>query len=83
MGAAWFEIRVHGALDPEWAEWFEGMEIRRAAGGESILAGWMVDQAALHGCLAKIRNLNLTLLSVNRAEPPVSDLRESHGGELQ
>ncbi len=77
MGTTWFEIRVQGALSPDWAEWFEEMEIRQDADGETTLAGWMVDQAALHGCLARIRNLNLTLLAVNRAEPLSSSRRRS------
>jgi hypothetical protein len=65
-------------LSPEWAEWFDGMEIRQEADGETVLAGWVPDQAALHGLLARVRDLNLTLISVTpRAEP--TGPRESQG----
>ena len=62
----WYEIRVEGNLPGDWSNWFEGLEVRPAPGGDSILAGPLADQAALHGMLAKIRNLNLKLISVNR-----------------
>jgi hypothetical protein len=68
----WYEIRIQGTLSPDWAEWFEGMEIRQEE-GQAILRGRIVDQAALHGLLTKVRNLNLTLLSINpvcTSEPP-------------
>ena len=67
-----YEIRIQGTLSPDWTEWFEGMEIRQAE-GQTILRGRIVDQAALHGLLSKVRNLNLTLLSINpvcTSEPP-------------
>ncbi|HET7089692.1 MAG TPA: hypothetical protein VFL17_13670 [Anaerolineae bacterium] len=63
-----YEIRVKGHLDPRWSEWFQGLTVTRTASGETILSGSIVDQAALHGLLAKIRDLNLTLISVTRAE---------------
>ena len=66
MPSEWYEIRVEGALPNGWSEWFEGLDIRHDPSGESILSGPLPDQAALHGVLAKIRNLNLTLLSVHR-----------------
>jgi hypothetical protein len=77
----WYEIRIQGTLSPDWAEWFEGMEIRQEGEGQTILAGWVVDQAALHGLLTRVRNLNLTLLSVNPAFPsnPPAAQRESQG----
>jgi hypothetical protein len=59
------EIKVRGKLSPEWAEWFNGLEIRLEAGDVTVLAGSLPDQAALHGILARIRDLNLTLLSVS------------------
>ena len=61
-----YEIRVEGRLPIEWANWFEGMEIQSGPGGESILTGRLSDQAALHGVLAKVRDLNLKLIAVNR-----------------
>jgi len=63
-----YEIRVKGHLDPRWSEWFQGLAVTRTESGETILSGPVVDQAALHGLLAKIRDLNLTLISVTRAE---------------
>jgi hypothetical protein len=71
----WYEIRIQGTLSPDWVEWFEGMENRQEGEGQTVLAGWVVDQPALHGLLARVRNLNLTLLSVNPAypsEPPAA-----------
>jgi len=70
MAATWYEIRIRGIVDPAWAEWFDGMGISHQGQNETVLAGWVPDQAALHGCLAKLRNLNLHLLSVNPTESP-------------
>jgi hypothetical protein len=70
MPSTWYEIRIQGTLSPETAEWFEGLELRQEQEGRTVLAGWIVDQAALHGLLARVRDLNLTLLSVNPAGPP-------------
>jgi len=64
-----YVIRVKGHLDPGRSEWFEGLTITPLEGGETTLSGPVVDQAALHGLLAKVRDLNLTLLSVSRVEP--------------
>ena len=72
MQSKWYEIRIRGTLSPDWAEWFEGMEVRKEE-GQTILRGLIVDQAALHGLLTRVRNLNLTLLSINpvcTSEPP-------------
>ena len=69
-----YTIRVAGRLDSSWSDWFEGLTVRYEAdrgdappGGVTALSGWM-DQAALHGTLAKIRDLGLPLLSVTRQE---------------
>ena len=62
-----YEIRVEGYLSETWATYFEGLSIQHEAEGETVLSG-MLDQAALHGVLVKIRNLNLVLISVNRAK---------------
>ena len=63
-----YEIRVQGRLGLEWSEWFEGLTINQQPNGDSILAGPVPDQAALHGVLTKIRDLGLPLLSVRRVE---------------
>lgn len=67
---AWYEIRVKGALDPDWAEWFEGMELEHAIEDETVLRGKVRDQAALFGMLNKLRNLGLELLDVRRIRKP-------------
>jgi hypothetical protein len=66
MRPEWYEIRVEGHLPSGWSNRFEGLDIQRYPCGESILSGPLADQSALHGVLAKIRNLNLKLVSVNR-----------------
>jgi hypothetical protein len=62
-------IRVMGHLDPQWSEWFDGLVITPMQSGTTVLSGDFVDQAALHGALNKIRDLNLTLISVTAAGP--------------
>jgi hypothetical protein len=62
-----YEIRVEGHLSKTWSTYFEGLSIQHEADGESVLTGTL-DQAALHGILVKIRDLNLILISVNRVE---------------
>ena len=63
-----YEIRLKGHLDDKWADWFEGLTITRADNGETLLRGPVVDQAALHGVLRKVRDLGLPLLSVIQVE---------------
>lgn len=58
------EIRVKGRIDERWSEWFEGLSITHTDQGETVLSGWVVDQAALYGLLAKLWDLGLPLLSV-------------------
>jgi len=61
-------IRVKGNLDRKWSDWFDGFTISAQADGTTLLTGPVVDQAALHGLFAKIRDLGLSLLSVKRVE---------------
>ena len=63
-----YRIKLKGHLDPKWSNWFEKMTIS-TEDDKTILIGSVADQAALHGLLIRIRDLNLTLLSVERAEP--------------
>jgi hypothetical protein len=56
-------------LDPRWSAWFEGLRITSEQAGQTILAGPVADQAALHGLLGKIRDLGLPLLEVRRIDP--------------
>jgi hypothetical protein len=61
---SFYKIRVKGHLDERWSDWFDGLEITNLENGETMLYGEIVDQAALHGVLAKVRDLNLPLISV-------------------
>jgi hypothetical protein len=61
-----YQIRLKGHLGPQWAAYFDGFTLTNSENGEALLTGVITDQAALHGILAKIRDLGLPLLSVNR-----------------
>ncbi len=64
-----YEIRVRDHLDTHWCAWFEGWEITNLENGEVLLRSSKVDKSGLHGALNKIRDLNLTLISVTRGGP--------------
>ena len=64
-----YEIRIKGHLDDRWVDWFEGLSITLEEDGNTLLSGPVIDQAALHGLLRKVRDLGMPLLSVNRIEP--------------
>lgn len=61
-----YQIRLKGHLSSQWAACFDGFTLTNSENGEAVLTGMITDQAALHGVLAKIRDLGLPLLSVNR-----------------
>ena len=61
-----YEIRVEGALGAHWSAWFDGMQVTCELDGVTVIAGPVTDDAALHGLLAKIRDLGLPLISVRR-----------------
>ena len=63
-----YEIRVKGHLDEKWAAWFEGMTITLQDNGDTLLTGPLVDQAALHGLLKKVRDLGVPLISINQIQ---------------
>ena len=71
-----YEIRVKGHLDDRWADWFAGLTITLEEGGDTLLTGPVVDQAALHGLLRRVRDLGMPLISVNRLEPGHADLSD-------
>jgi hypothetical protein len=64
-----YEIRLRGHLDPRWAAQFEGLSLTQEPDGTTVLAGNVVDQAALHGLLRRVRDLGLPLVSVLDVEP--------------
>jgi len=61
-----YQIRLRGHLGAEWTDWFEGLTITLEEDGDTLLTGPVVDQAALHGLLRKVRDLGMPLVSVNR-----------------
>jgi hypothetical protein len=72
-----YEIRIQGHLDAHWDVLFEGLTITLEDKGETLLTGPVVDQAALHGLLKKVRDLGMVLLSVNSIEPDTEEIRKT------
>ncbi len=68
-----YEIRIKGHLDRRWADWFEGLTITLEEDGNTLLTGPVIDQAALHGLLKKVRDLGMPLVSVCPIEPGPAD----------
>ncbi len=68
-----YQIRIKGHLGGQWTDWFEGLSITLHDNGETLLTGPVVDQAALHGVLRKVRDLGMPLLSVIRLAPDQAD----------
>ncbi len=64
-----YQLRLAGHLDPQWADWFEGMTLTWEANGTTLLTGPVVDQAALHGLLRRVRDLGIPLISVHPIGP--------------
>ena len=64
-----YEIRLKGHLDDRWAAWFGGLTLTREDNGETLLTGPVVDQAALHSLLRKVRDVGMPLISVTRVRP--------------
>jgi hypothetical protein len=64
-----YEIRIKGHLDDRWTEWFGGLTITLEEDGDTLLTGSVIDQAALHGLLKKVRDLGMPLVSVKPVEP--------------
>ena len=64
-----YEVRIDGRLGRRWSAWLDGMDIASEADGTTVLRGTVVDQAALHGLLSRLRDIGLPLISVTRVEP--------------
>ncbi len=71
-----YQIRIKGQLGREWTDWFGGLTLTALDNGETLLTGPVVDQAALHGLLRKVRDLGMPLLSVNRGKPGQADVSD-------
>ena len=83
-----YEIKIKGLLDDHWGQWFEGMTLNRHENAEAgqdctLIIGPIVDQPALHGLLAKIRDLNLTLISVRKVDPKNPSNQEAHQNDAK
>jgi hypothetical protein len=72
-----YRIRLGEQLGSQWTDWFEDLTITQAENGETLLTGPVVDQAALHGLLRKVRDLGLSLVSVVRIEPEQADVPDA------
>ncbi|HEV7664127.1 MAG TPA: hypothetical protein VGQ62_11375 [Chloroflexota bacterium] len=64
-----YEIRLKGHLDARWAAWFDGLSLIQESDGTTLIRGSVIDQAALHGLLSKVRDLGLPLVAVRQVDP--------------
>jgi hypothetical protein len=72
-----YEIRLAGHLDARWTAWFDGLTVAYESDGSTVISGQVVDQAALHGLLQRVRDLGLPLVSVRRVDIHQPDLPTS------
>lgn len=66
----WYEIEVEGRIDPGWFDCPEGWELTALMSGNTLLSGWLTDQPALHGIFARIRDMNVKIVSLGRSSGP-------------
>ena len=64
-----YEIRLKGHLEARWATWFDGLSLTQESDGTTVIRGAVIDQAALHGLLSKVRDLGLPLIAVTQVDP--------------
>jgi hypothetical protein len=82
-GTGRYEIRIQGQLHARWAAWFDGWSLTNENEGTTIISGPVIDQAALHGLLQKVRDIGLPLISVQQTDPhhqPGEPVAPHHGG---
>jgi hypothetical protein len=65
----WYEIRLQGRLDSRWSAWLDGMDVVERDDGTTVVRGPVVDQTALHGLLARLRDIGLPLLAIAQIDP--------------
>lgn len=76
-----YEIRIEGRLGTRWTAWFDGLSITAEEDGTTVLRGSVVDQAALHGLLQKLRDVGIPLISLTPVEAPTTEgLAPHHEG---
>jgi hypothetical protein len=63
-----YQIRIKGHLSPQWTDWFDGLTITLEENGDTLLTGPVIDQAALHGLIKKVRDLGMPLLSITQVD---------------
>lgn len=80
QGPATYRIRVEGHLDDHWSVWLGGLALTHEIGGTTSLHGPVEDQAHLHGLLTKVRDLGITLISVEMVDPPARRPAQSSRG---
>ena len=73
----WYEIRLKGHLDSRWSTWFDGLSLTNESDGSTVIHGPVVDQAALHGLLQKLRDTGLPLVSVTQVEATTTTERDT------
>jgi hypothetical protein len=69
MSDTQYEIRLKGHLEPRWTAWFEALSVTQESDGTTVIRGSVIDQAALHGLLSKVRDLGLPLIALTQVDP--------------